>query len=602
MAEYKIAKVVFDIGVDKEFDYIIPAGLSLRKGARVLLDFNRRKMVGVVVSLAAHSNIPNLKPVIDVLDDTPFLNSESISFAKRLRKEYPYSLGEMVFMMLHPSLRRKKRTSISHQVSSSKDGPKRFKKTLIKADNFGERFNMYKDKIKATLTRGSVMIFFPTVDYLNSASRVIDEYFSSAVRIHSRQNPKDNFKNWVKARGAKSLIVGTRGTIFHYPSDLSLIIVEDDSSPYYFNPEKPYYNLVKVAEILCRHKYIELIISSDYPALSTYKDYKNKKIGLYENAAKTNDVKVFDFNRLRTKKARIFTPFAIELMRKNLQDGRNILLLWNRRNFSLFLKCTKCGYIPQCLRCSSPLKLSIDRHKGVCSFCGAGYDVPEVCPECNTGYIRPIGVGIERLENIVKKIFPEWKASKVDKADDSTRIFLSTSKIANYIISSAGNFDIIFVLDADKHLSLIDYDSALNAFMYLRRVASMTKDSVYVFTHNPGHYIWESINKKWEYFYDKELALRKKFSFPPYGKLVKLTLRAKNKNNLFKKAQSLYNSFKEYTPYVFGPLEEIPFKMRDKYRYSVIVQFKKKRGVLGTLNSVISGYRSSSYKLAVEIK
>ena len=273
----------------------------------------------------------------------------------------------------------------------------------------------------------------------------------------------------------------------------------------------------------------------------------------------------------------------------------------NRKNFSLFLKCTKCGYIPQCPRCSSPLKLSLDKHKGVCSFCGAGYGILEICPKCNAGYIRPIGVGIERLENIVKKIFPEWEASKVDKAGSSTRIFLSTSKIASYIISAGSNFDIIIVLDADKQLCRIDYNSALNTFMYLRRAASMAKDSVYVFTHNPGHYIWENINRKWEHFYDKELALRKKFGFPPYGKLVKFTLRSENKNNLFKKAKDLYNSLKEHTPYVFGPLEEIPFKLRDKYRYSVIVQFKNRKRTLDVLNSVISGYHSS-YKLAVEVK
>jgi len=605
MARYKIAKVVFDIRVDKEFDYSIPPGLSVRKGTRVLVDFNRKKKAGVVVSLSAHSNISSIKPIIDALDAAPFLNGESIAFAKRLSKEYSCSPGEIIFMMLHPYLRKNKRISVPYKASYPKgpDNPGGFSRTFMKAGNFRERFSLYKDKIKTALSRGSVMIFFPTVDYLRDASRIIEEHFPSlAIYIHSRQKPKDNFKNWIKARGTKSLIVGTRGAVFHYPSDLALVIVEDDSSPYYFNPEAPYYNLTNVAEILCRHKRIELIISSDYPALSVYKDYKNKKVGFYERTASVKDIRVFDFERLRTRKSRIFTPFAIELMRKSLEAGKNILLLWNRKNFSLFLKCTKCGYIPQCPRCSSPLKFSLDKHKGVCSFCGAGYDIPEVCPKCNAGYIKPIGVGIERLESIVKRIFPEWKVNKIDKADGSTRIFLSTSRIVSYIISAGSNFDIILVLDADKQLCRIDYDSALNTFMYLRRAASIARESVYVFTHNPGHYIWESINRKWGCFYDKELALRKKFGFPPYGKLVKLTLRSENKNNLFKKAEDLYNSFKEYTPYVFGPLEEVPFKLRDKYRYSVVVQFKNKRGVLEALNSVISGYRSSSYKLAVEIK
>jgi len=605
MRKYKIAKVVFDIGVDKEFDYIIPSGLSVRKGARVLVDFNRRKKTGVVVSLSAHSNIRNLKPIIDVLDSVPFLNSDSINFAKRLKKEYPYSLGEIVFMMFHPYLRKTRRINIAYKESGPAGSYRAqgFSKTFMKADNFRVRFDMYKDKIKEALTHGSVMVFLPTIDYLKAASGIINEYFPSLpVYLHSRQKPKDNFENWIKAKAGRSLIIGTRGAVFYYPSDLELVIVEDDTNPYYFSPEKPYYNLVDVADILCRHKRIGLIISSDYPALSTYKDYKEKKIGFYEKSAEVKDIEVFDFNRLRAKKSGIFSPFAIELMRKSLESGKNILLLWNRKNFSLFLKCTKCGYIPQCQRCSSPLRLSLDKHKGICSFCGASYEIAQVCPKCRTGYIRPIGVGIERLENIVKKIFPEWKVNKIDKADKSTRIFLSTSRIANYIISAGNNFDIIFILDADKHLSRIDYNSALSTFIYLKRVAGMAKGRACVFTHNPGHYIWESINKKWEYFYDKELVLRRKFNFPPYGKLVKLTLRAKNKNNLFKKAKDLYNSFRQHTPYVFGPLEEVPFKLRDKYRYSVIAQFKKKKVFLEALNSVVSGYRSSSCKVVVEVK
>jgi len=244
----------------------------------------------------------------------------------------------------------------------------------------------------------------------------------------------------------------------------------------------------------------------------------------------------------------------------------------------------------------------LDRNRLLCSFCGYTEIGGGLCPSCGKGYLKPVGVGIERLASIVKKIFPQVAVERLEDRSKQAGIVLSTSKIAGYEGIAPDSFDAAFVLDIDRLISRVDYNATLDAFIYLKKIVNIVRDKVYVFTHSPRHYLWQNINQHWRCFYDQELSLRKKFGFPPYMKMVKITLRSPNKKTLLKNAQGLYNSFKQQTSQVFGPIEDVPFKLRDSYRYLVVAKFKNKRRLLNSTDSIVTRYRRLSSKLAVVIE
>jgi len=200
----------------------------------------------------------------------------------------------------------------------------------------------------------------------------------------------------------------------------------------------------------------------------------------------------------------------------------------------------------------------------------------------------------------LKKIFPEIKIDSWENRTAQSRIIISTSKILSSLYNRE-KFDLGFILDIDAYLSRLDYQETFSAYLYVRKLSSMFRDKLYVFTRNHSHYLFKSLARQWEYFYDKELSLRAKLNLPPFGSITKIILRGKEEKNLLKNSQKIYNILEKEGLSVYGPFHEHPFKLRGNYRYSLII--KSKRGLINSaLRGVIDKLRTSNLKLAVIVK
>lgn len=598
----RIAKVVVSISLDREFDYSCSPGLEVRKGIRVLIDFNHKKRIGVVVATASKSNISKLKPIIDVLDSEVLLNTERLNFAKQLSNFYPYSQGEFLFMMIPPYLKKPRKLKKGDNSLFQKKEDLREKGScplFIKADSFQERYKLWKDVIREKLKEGSVLICFPQLTYLKSARDIISKDFPDQVKIiHSQEKEKEFFSNWEKTR-ENSLILGTRVAIFYYPLDLELIIVEEENSPYYFQEEKPYHNLLDVAHILSALKGVELILSSDYPSLATYKRIKDGEIKLIDRGGLGRNIKVINLSEFSRNK--IVGPVLTELLKKAIQDNKMAVILWNRKGFARVISCSNCGHIFKCERCSSFLQSSLKSQKGICPSCQRETSLPKICGHCNSGYLKSKGYGIQRVGSLLKRIFPEAKIDDFSDICSNTQIALSTSKILSYLYEPQ-KFDRGFVLDADFFLNHIDYDTTFKAFLYLKKLLLLFQDSLYVFTRHKDYYLFRHLNESWRDFYESELQFRRKSQLPPFGLIAKIILRAKNKKALLKRINDLYNRLEKRHKEVYGPFEEKPFKLRDKFRYSIIVKAKKVSRFRRMIKEEIRGFRTSSIQMAVSLR
>lgn len=599
-----VVKVVFPIAVDKHFDYLLPDGLSADVGMRVVVEFSRRKAVGLVVDSSSKSVVKkeSLKPVISVLDSNPILTNNQLAFAKKISQHYLYSFGEIVFMMLPAVLRKYQKTQIS-DVNSFKQTDKCIGYLLAIYDSFfDQRFNSYKGKIKDALNQGSVVICFPIVSYLKHAEKIIKKEFEGLVEvIHSYNKPKDNFNSWQSVLNKNKIILGTRGAIISYPANLKLLIVEEENNSSYFQPEKPYYHLIDIAFMLKENSSIDLILSGTVPSLQTYKRYLDKEMKSIDLKEDKKEIRIFDLKALYSKKKFVLAPFVIELMRKSLSKNKKILILWNKKGYFRILKCNNCDEVLKCAHCSSFMRFSLYDNKKICPACGYKQDFSQLCPVCRKGYVKSFGVGIERLESIIKRIFPEYKVNQLEKAAADTKIFLSTSKVLSYLYDFKASFDSVFMLDVDSILSRTDYDSTFEAFVYLKEISKIAEKRVNLFTYNPNHYLFKDQKFNWETFYDQECNLRKTLHFPPFGTIIKMILRSKVKLTALKNAQNLYNDLEKLNLDVFGPIEEEPLKLRDFYRFCVVVK-SEDDFLQGKISKVLSKYKRSNCKMAVIVR
>ncbi|MFH1771415.1 MAG: hypothetical protein ABH872_01205 [Candidatus Omnitrophota bacterium] len=609
--QIKFAKVVFPYGLDKSFDYSFTKDDLVKPGSRVIVDFRGRKASGVVISLSMKPAVKNVKPILLSPDKTVFLGAKHLKLAKELARNSFYSLGEFLYLMIPPVLRGPKNIPIDNkiiEISGFQSKPKKSKKPngshslknfLIKADSFIQRYQLWRSIVNDKLTKGSVLICFPQYSYLAGAKKIIERDFDGKIFVlTSQQKEADFLSNWQMSR-SNALILGTRSSIFYFPSDLQMIVIEEDNSPYYFQEEKPYYNLLGVASLLSSLNNLDIIYSSQNPSLSTFLNLKGNKLQLSEKENLRPDIHVIEASRGRQKG--LFSPLLKELLRKKIEEGKKIAVFSIRKGYAPLARCKKCGYSLVCKRCSAYIRVSSSGSKGVCPYCSAEVEVCEICPQCKEGYLKITGVGTERIEAYLRRIFPEVNISLWEEKTPQTQITICTFKLLSFIYSE-DKFDAGFLLGADSLLARHDYEAAFNAYDSINKLILFCRESFYVLNLNDSHHFFKNLSLNWRQFYEQELYLRSRLKLPPFGSIVKIVLRSPEEKFLLQKAQILYNTIKKLKAKVYGPFEEYPFKLRGKFRYSIIIKTSKFKSLRGTLRDEIIKLRRNRVKIAVMIR
>lgn len=568
---------------------------------RVKVDFRQKEYLGIIGSTASKTKFKNLKPLKEILDDRPSLNESHFKLVEKLSKVYPYPASQFIFTMLPPYLRKKNRIKESFPVKHPTLKTKK-KPVFIKADSFFDRYRLWKKDLQKALSQGSVVICLPQLEYLKKVSRFIQEDLSlPVVEFFSRQKEKDSFSGWLSSR-QNSLILGTRSSLFYFPEDIALIVLEEESSPYYFQETKPFYHLREVAVFLAEVTGSRLILSGSYPSLYSYARIKNKKIQLIEPEKKQTKRKIEVISRENFAKNKYISPVLLELIRKTLSEKKRGAIIWNKKHFWRILACTNCKQALQCQNCSGFLQQK-EKNKTelLCPYCQRKFSLPELCPACQKGYLKGKGLGIDKLKDILEKFFPELKPDNLRNSKSDAQIVFSTSKILSCLYEKS----VIqkgFILDIDSYLSQLDFDITFNAYVYLKNLSLIFKENLYVFSSRPSYYLFQHLNKNWRAFYDEELSLRKELMLPPFSTIVKVILRSKNKEKALKNGKKLYNILEKAGFTVYGPMEETPHKLREKYRYSLTVKTKDKDNYIEAISGAIKSIKQKEIQTATIIR
>ena len=355
------------------------------------------------------------------------------------------------------------------------------------------------------------------------------------------------------------VILGARSAIFLPFNNLGLIIVDEEHEPSYKQQDPaPRYH-ARSAAIMMAHWYgAKVLLGTATPSIESYHNALSGKYGLVEMTERFQGLQLphitlIDLQRQYHRKE-MYGHFAdplVDRIREELAKGKQVILFQNRRGYAPFLQCPSCGEVPKCPNCDVSMTYHKANHTLVCHCCGHSTTAPNHCPKCNTEY-RTQGFGTERLEEEIHGLFPAARVLRMDldstrKKDAYQTIIDQFAKhevdilIGTQMVTKGLHFNdvsLVAVLQADSLLNQPNFRSYEQAFQMLEQVSGRagrtgSQGEVMIQTFDPKNSLYQHlIEHDYQGLFAEQIADRKAFGFPPYHRMIMLTLKHRDMQRL----------------------------------------------------------------------
>ncbi len=550
------AKVVLGLPVEGPFDYSVPSPLHkrIREGVRVWIQFRDKRKLGYVVKLTGTTNIEHVKPILETIDNSPILDKNMLLLTKKLSDYYGCSWGEAIETALPDALRKGKK--ITNNIEEHKYIKRKYKQdaVLIHDLSKGARWDIYLSEVKETISNNkSVILLLPDISSVFKAKEAITANLGISPVILYRKQPKET-EEWLKVKESEfNIVIGTRSSIFAPANNLGLVIIDDEQDAVYKQDQVPHYHAREIAFMRIAIEKAKLILGSISPSLESFYLAKKSKIK-YTLLPRIKDfpqIKIIDMRqeqRYFKQRNIILSKYLQDCIVQALDGKGKILLFLNRHGFSTFASCRNCGTVLRCPRCNINLVYHFKDNILNCRYCNFKMVPPQICPSCNSAYIRYLGIGTEKIESEISRVFPGARVSRLDNLQDvdteNADIFISTASI---IKRTDYNFGLIGILSIDNSLNRIDFRSTEKAFGLLAGLLTLTDKKVVIQTNLPKHYSFRALeNKDTNMFYEEELKQRKQLGFPPYRHLCLVKLRGSKEDSVKEASNALFDRLNKY--------------------------------------------------------
>jgi primosomal protein N' (replication factor Y) len=367
--------------------------------------------------------------------------------------------------------------------------------------------------------------------------------------LHSQLTELERAQQWWRVRrGEADVVLGSRSAVFAPIPRLGLICLDEEGSAAYKQDRTPRYETGWVSRRLAALTGAKLVAGSATPSVVTYHEAVRGELALARLTRRVRgrdaEVELVDMrDEAAAGNRQPLSRRLLEVINKTLENEEQVILYLNRRGMATFVLCRDCGKSVQCLGCSVALVQHPELGGLVCHYCGYSRPMPSACPSCGSRNIRPMGMGTQRLESMVRKLWPQARVLRLDsdaaRGPDSYFDIWETfsERRADILVGTqlvTRGLDLpavtcVGVVDADMPLHFPDYRSAENTFALVVQVAGRAgrdgrQARVVVQTSNPEHYSLRcAATNDYEGFYASELPSRRAFTFPPFAELAVLT-------------------------------------------------------------------------------
>jgi primosomal protein N' (replication factor Y) (superfamily II helicase) len=455
----------------------------------------------------------------------------------------------------------------------------------------------------------SAIILIPEISLTPQTVSRFKKYFGEKVTVfNSKMSLGERYDAWFKIyREETSIIIGPRSALFLPVKNLGVIIVDEEHDGSYKQSDSaPRYHARDVAIFLARMQNAVVVLGSATPGLESYFNARKNKYTLLELPNRINNVpmphvSIVDTRGINAKKgSKIFSPILIKKIKDRLDKSEQIILLQNRRGHSSFLQCTDCGFIARCPNCEISLTYHKYNHKLQCHYCNYVRNAVETCPKCSSYHVKYSGVGTQKIESEMKRLFPGVKYLRMDQ--DTTKSKRSHDEIlykfkqkqsdillGTQMISKGLDFEnvtLVGVISADVGLSLPDFRSTERIFQLLTQVAGRSgrgeiPGEVIVQSYQFSHSAIQLASKHdHSGYYLNEMKNRMELDYPPFHRIVNVRVSGldlqKTISTIREITSVLRKTFKKYYKTV-GPAPAPIAKINNFYRWHLFIKIDKTR-------------------------
>lgn len=500
---------------------------------------------------------------------------------------------------------------------------------------------IYKHLIDEQLKKGKQILYLlPEIALTTQIINRLREVFGNKVGVyHSKFGNAERQEIWYNVldknkKDAYQIILGVRSSIFLPFQNLGLVIIDEEHENSYKQTEPaPRYHARDSAIMLAHFFHAKTVLGTATPAIETYFNTTTGKFGLVEINERFENLelpKIILVNTRQAYKKRQMTSFFSNTMLSEITEalnlGEQVILFQNRRGFSRFIECETCGWIPGCKNCSVSLTYHKIYNNLVCHYCGYSIPIPGACKNCGSTILKTKGFGTEKIEDEIRILFPGVKTERMDL--DTTRTKRSYEKIINnfennntnilvgtQMISKGldfGNVSIVGILNADNLLNFPDFRAYERSFQLMAQVSGRSgrknkQGKVIIQTSDPNHTIIQDVlNNDFQHMFTSQLKDRKSFKYPPFFRMIKITLKHRKKPSLNKASKILANDLRKFFGNrVLGPEFPVISQIQKWYLKTIILKIEKGKKVTHAkqqIRSVINWYEKTGEFRSVQIQ
>lgn len=574
------------------FDYAIPPQIlaDIKIGLLVLVPFHNRKIEGIVVDIKRSSVIPNLKPIISIIDTNPVIDKVHTELARWMADYYITDFSKTLFENVVPPAKRAIKKSLLQETESLVNLTKfpSGKKYLIVAE-FKDRLKFYLRAIKKTSAeRRQTIILVPDLSLVS--------YFTNFIKnktsvLHAGLTLTERWVEWNKIRhGEVEVIIGANSALFAPSQNLGLIIVDQEENETYKSDQAPRYHALKVAYKLASFTNVSLIAGSITPDIETYFEANKQNYLFTQVDTAERHISIVDMN---TEK-RIISETLKHKIDEKLQIQEKVILVINRKGEGSKLKCADCGWVHTCPNCSIPIAPIADN--SYCANCEKYFPNPVKCGACSGSNFKVIGITTKRLQKIIQELWPKSQViiSEKDGPVITQKSSWDIAIVTNFALKM--NFPktgLVAIIDADQGLNFPDFRSKETSFQSTYKFLKLAKIGL-IQTHFPqSDFIKNLAALDYPAFFASELTSREKYHFPPFCKLIKILYRDKNEEQCTRESNRVKACLEEITQKnnieaeVLGPTPTFAAKKRDYFYYKIVLKINKRETLLDNFLKIL---------------
>lgn len=472
---------------------------------------------------------------------------------------------------------------------------------------------IYIHLIKQTIDEGKqVLYLLPEIALTAQIINRLRAVFGDDVGIyHSKFNDAERVEIWNninKKKKSYKVILGVRSSIFLPFEDLGLIIIDEEHENTYkqYDPA-PRYHARDSAIVLANIHKAKVLLGTATPSIETYFNAKTGKYGLVELNHRHKEIALPEITIVDLKKARkqkrmhsIFSTDLLDKIGAALAGNEQIILFQNRRGYSPYQECTNCGTIPGCKHCEVSLTYHKHTNSLVCHYCGYTVSNTGNCKVCASYDIETRGFGTEKIEDELQIFFPDAKLKRMDQ--DSTRaknaystiitefenheidILIGTQMVTKGL--DFENVSLVGILNAENMLSIPDFRAFERAFHLMTQVAgragrSKKQGEVIIQSSNPENFIIRDVvNNNFFHMYEKLLKEREEFSYPPYTRLIRITLKHKDQKSVDAASELLAGWLRhQFNDRILGPEYPPVGRIQNWYMKNILIKIERDKSV-----------------------